>query len=474
MSAADASGWALARDAQDMRDPAARFDLLLGTWKPVSEAADGSVRVARGFAHQRPVIAFCTDARVQGGALGEAGCAEIELAYALARDAGCAVVGVWQSGGARLAEGVASLHAIGRIFRAMTLASGLVPQVSVVLGPAAGGAAYGPALTDVVILAPEARLFVTGPGVVESVTGEQISLEDLGGPLVHGETSGVAHIVEADAAQALARARDVVRALDPGPVTPVPVLDRDLRALLPQSARRAYDVRPVIHAVLDAGSEVELHTRWAPNLVTTLGRLGGLPVGVVANNPLRLGGCLESKSAEKAARFVRLCDSFGIPLLVLVDVPGYLPGSKQEADGVLRRGAKLLHAFSGAVVPRATLILRKAYGGAYLAMNARSLGAQTVLAWPEAEIAVMGSVAAVRVLHRRRLEAVADGEARERLELELAEQHDRLSGGLERAVDEGRVDRVVSPAQTRSTLLEWLADAYAAGVPRGHMRNIPL
>ncbi len=239
MPASASFGQDLPEKPPDPRDPAVRFDLLLGTWTPVSEASDRSVSVARGFIHDRPVVAFCTDPRVMGGALGELGCAEIERAYSLATQEACAIVGIWHSGGARLAEGVASLHAIGRIFSVMTLASGRIPQLSVVLGPAAGGAAYGPALTDVVIVAPEARLFVTGPGVVASVTGEQISLEDLGGPRVHSEASGVVHIVEDDAASALARAGDVVRALDPGRVKAIPVVDRDLRALLPANPRRA-------------------------------------------------------------------------------------------------------------------------------------------------------------------------------------------------------------------------------------------
>jgi acetyl-CoA/propionyl-CoA carboxylase carboxyl transferase subunit len=248
------------------------------------------------------------------------------------------------------------------------------------------------------------------------------------------------------------------------------VEDRDLGALLPDSVKRAYDVHPLITDLLDERSALELHPRWAPNITTTLGRLGGRTVGVVANNPLRLGGCLDSTSAEKAARFVRMCDAFGVPLLVVVDVPGYLPGVGQEWDGVVRRGAKLLHAFAESTVPRVTLVTRKAYGGAYIAMNARSLGATKVLAWPTAEVAVMGAVAAVRILHRRRLADVAP-DLRAQVEAELAEEHERIAGGLAKAIEIGVVDEVVEPTATRSALARAVAEAPAR---RGDHGNIPL
>src|ERR671914_2417118 len=343
------------------------------------------------------------------------------------------IIGLWHSGGARLAEGVLSLHAVGRIFQAMTQASGRVPQISVVLGPAAGGAAYGPALTDIVILGPEGRIFVTGPDVVRSVTGEAVDMLRLGGPEPHGRRSGVVHILTESEREALDRARDVAALLgSQGSLVVDDVEDRDLAAMLPESKKLAYDVHPLVEAVLDEGTAQELHARWAPNIVTTLGRFGGRTVGVVANNPLRLGGCLDSLSAEKASRFVRMCDSLGVPLIVLVDVPGYLPGLGQEWDGVVRRGAKLLHAFAEAVVPRVTLVTRKAYGGAYIAMNSRSLGATAVFAWPDAEVAVMGASAAVNVLHRKKL-AAAPAEERGALRASLVEEHTRVAGGVNRA-----------------------------------------
>jgi acetyl-CoA/propionyl-CoA carboxylase carboxyl transferase subunit len=417
-------------------------------------------------------VAFATDPTVQGGAMGQDGCRAIVTAYDRAFADSCPVVGIWHSGGARLREGVASLDGVGRVFAAMTRISGKVPQISIVLGPAAGGAAYGPALTDIVILGPEGRIFVTGPEVIRSVTGEQVDMERLGGPDPHGRRSGVVHLVSDTEADALEEGRRLAHLLGrQGSLDMTSIDDPDLGDLLPESSKRAYDVHPLVERFLDEGSMVELHARWAPNVVVALGRLGGRTVGVVANNPLRLGGCLDSTSAEKAARFVRMCDAFAVPLVVLVDVPGYLPGVGQEWDGVVRRGAKLLHAFAECVVPRVTVVTRKAYGGAFVAMNSASLGATRVYAWPGAEVAVMGSVAAVRVLHRRRLAEATDEEARAQLELELAAEHDIISGGLTRAIEMGVVDEVLEPDRTRTTVARALLDT--PGV-RGAHGNIPL
>jgi acetyl-CoA/propionyl-CoA carboxylase carboxyl transferase subunit len=279
------------------------------------------------------------------------------------------------------------------------------------------------------------------------------------------------HVVTPTDAEALATARELVLLLgaQEGQADDSKLAEVDLAALLPESPKRAYDVHPLISGVLD-GPGIELHPRWAPNVVTTLGRLGGRTVGVVANNPMRLGGCLDATSAEKAARFVRMCDAFGVPLVVLVDVPGYLPGVGQEWDGVVRRGAKLLHAFAEATVPRVTLVTRKSYGGAYIAMNSRALGATRVFAWPGAEIAVMGAVAAVRILHRRVL-AAAPAEQRHELEAELAAEHEREAGGLTRAMELGVVDEVIEPDKTRQALADAIA---AADHVRGQHGNIPL
>ena len=458
--------------ADDPRYALTRLAALLdeGTLDLLSPVDDSGMLAAAGEALGVPVVAFCSDATVMGGAMGAAGCAVVVRAYAEALARGVPIIGLWHSGGARLAEGVRSLDAVGQVFAAMTRASGVVPQVSVVLGPAAGGAAYGPALTDVVVLAPAGRVFVTGPEVVRSVTGEDVDMARLGGPEPHGRRSGVVHVVADSEQDALTRGATIAALLGAQGSVAENVDDVDAAALLPESSRRAYDVHPLLDALLDEASTQELHARWAPNIVTTLGRLGGRTVGVVANNPLRLGGCLDSSSAEKAARFVRMCDAFGVPLVVVVDVPGYLPGVGQEWDGVVRRGAKLLHAFAECSVPRVTLVTRKAYGGAYVAMNSRSLGATRVLAWPGAEVAVMGSVAAVRILHRRRLAEVA-AEHRAQVELELAAEHDQISGGIDAALEIGVVDEVIDPAATRARLAQVLREAPAASGQHG---NIPL
>jgi acetyl-CoA/propionyl-CoA carboxylase carboxyl transferase subunit len=454
----------------DPRSPQARLNALFdaGSVQLVTTADDSGVLAASGTVHGTVAVAFACDPTIQGGAMGSAGCDRIVVAYDHALKLGAPIVGLWHSGGARLREGVESLDGVGQVFAAMTRASGKIPQISVVLGPAAGGAAYGPALTDIVIMAPAGRIFVTGPDVVRSVTGEDVDMERLGGAEVHGRRSGVVHIVTESDEEAFTKARALTDLLgNQGKLESVE--DVDLASMLPEGAKRAYDVHPLIAGLLDEPG-VELHAKWAPNVVTTLGRLGGRTVGIVANNPLRLGGCLDATSAEKAARFVRTCDAFGVPLVVVVDVPGYLPGLGQEWDGVVRRGAKLLHAFAEAVVPRVTLITRKAYGGAYIAMNSRALGATKVLAWPGAEVAVMGSVAAVRILHRRALSDA--GEAlRPSLELELAAEHEELAGGIDKAVTLGVVDEVVAPDQTRTAIATAIAEAPQL---RGAHGNIPL
>ena len=461
----------------DDRDPQARLRALFdhGTLRLSAPRDESGVLWARGEVEGTPAIAFATDATRMGGAMGVEGCRHVVAAIDAAVRERVPVLGLWHSGGARLAEGVVALDGVGQVFAAMVRASGRVPQISVVLGPAAGGAAYGPALTDIVIMSKAGRIFVTGPEVVRSVTGEQVDMERLGGPEPHGRRSGVVHITTKDDESALAEARKLTVLLgrqgrfSPADVAEGGTAEHDLTRAMPAAANRAYDVKPVVRALLD-GPGVELHAKWAPNVSTTLGRLGGRTVGVVANNPLRLGGCLDASSAEKAARFVRMCDALGVPLIVLVDVPGYLPGLGQEWDGVVRRGAKLLHAFAEAVVPRVTLVTRKAYGGAYIAMNSRALGATAVFAWPTAEVAVMGASAAVNILHRKQLAAAAQ-EDRESLREALIQEQLKTAGGVNRALEIGVVDDVITPEQTRRRIAEALAAAPAA---RGAHGNIPL
>jgi acetyl-CoA/propionyl-CoA carboxylase carboxyl transferase subunit len=452
------------------RDPVGRLTALSEPHSlSVQQAGDGAAWGISRLDGIRAVV-FATDPRVQGGALGVAGCAHIVGAYehALAND--LPIVGVWHSGGARLTEGARSLHAVGRVFAVMTRASGRVPQVSLVVGPAAGGAAYGPALTDVVVLSPDARVFVTGPDVVRSVTGEDLTADDLGGPGVHGRVSGVAHVTADSDVDAVLRTR-AITALLARRVSAAP--DERPRPnpgdALPEARKRVYDIHPLITALLDEPGH-ELQADWAPNIVTLLGRMYGQTVGVLANNPAESFGCLTGLASDKAARFVRLCDAFGIPLVVLVDVPGYLPGASQEAEGILRRGAKLLHAFAAAAVPRVTVVLRRAFGGAYIAMNSRSLGATRVFAWPGAEIDVMNPVSAVRILRRRDLAGLS-GAALVDAENTFADEHSDITGGLSAAVDEGYVDEVIEPHSTREAVGAALRSVEPT---RGVVTNIPL
>ena len=457
----------------DTRDPEWRIAHLLdpGTSTLISPHDNSGVLAATGKIKGNDVVVFASDPNVQGGALGPQGAKVIVSAYQVAMGDQIPIIGIWHSGGARLRDGVLSLHAFGEVFQSLITASGIIPQLSLVLGPTAGGGAYGPALTDVVVLAPEGRIFVTGPDVVKSVTGENVDMAKLGGPEAHKKSSGVAHVIAADEETAYQELRDLTSLFANQGHISKSVTDLDLAPLVPDNLKRTYEIHPLINSILDQDAEnIEFLKDWAPNMVTTIGRLGGRTVGVVANNPQHLGGVLDSAAGEKAARFVRTCDAFGIPLIVIADVPGFLPGAGQEWEGAVRRGAKLLHAFGEAVVPRVTLITRHAYGGAYVAMNSRSLGATKVLAWPNAEVSVMGAVAAVRVLHRRLLADLSE-QQREITELELAAEHEKVSGGVQKAIEIGVVDQIIEPDKTRSSIARAIA---AAPQRRGSHSNIPL
>ncbi len=457
----------------DPRDPESRIARLLdgGKFEFLIPRTDCGMVAVTGDIKGNKVVVFASDATIKSGALGVEGSKVIVTAYKAAMGAQVPIIGIWHSGGARLSDGVASLDAFGEVFQSMISASGRIPQLSLVLGPTAGGGAYGPALTDIVVLSPEGRIFVTGPDVVKSVTGEDTDMALLGGPEAHRKNSGLAHIIAADEDEAITDIRTLTDLFANQGFMNAEVKDIDLAAFVPQSKVRTYEVHPLVEAILDTDAEhIELLSMWAPNMTTVLGRLGGATVGVLASNPAHIAGALDAAAGEKAARFVRTCDAFGIPLIVIADVQGFLPGAGQEWEGAVRRGAKLLHAFGEAVVPRVTLITRRAYGGAYVAMNSKALGATRVFAWPQAEVSVMGAVAAVRVLHRRIL-ADLPAEQRESMELELAAEHEKISGGVTRAVEIGAVDEIIEPAKTRSALAKVIAQAPHR---RGAHGNIPL
>ena len=457
----------------DPRDPESRIARLLdgGKFEFLIPRTDCGMVAVTGDIKGNKVVVFASDATIKSGALGVEGSKVIVTAYKAAMGAQVPIIGIWHSGGARLSDGVASLDAFGEVFQSMISASGRIPQLSLVLGPTAGGGAYGPALTDIVVLSPEGRIFVTGPDVVKSVTGEDTDMALLGGPEAHRKNSGLAHIIATDEDEAITDIRTLTDLFANQGFMNAEVNDIDLAAFVPQSKVRTYEVHPLVEAILDTDAEhIELLSMWAPNMTTVLGRLGGATVGVLASNPAHIAGALDAAAGEKAARFVRTCDAFGIPLIVIADVQGFLPGAGQEWEGAVRRGAKLLHAFGEAVVPRVTLITRRAYGGAYVAMNSKALGATRVFAWPNAEVSVMGAVAAVRVLHRRIL-ADLPAEQRESMELELAAEHEKISGGVTRAVEIGAVDEIIDPAKTRSALAKVIAQAPHR---RGAHGNIPL
>ena len=419
---------------------------------------------ATGTVDGRPIACYAQDGAFLGGSLGERHADTIVRVLELARRAQMPVVGFVESGGARMQEGTAALAGYGRIFRQTVALTGLVPQISIVSGASAGGGAYSPALTDLIVMTADAAMFLTGPGVVREALGEEIDATGLGGPHVH-DRNGVCHLVERDETSAAARVRELLSYLPsaagqtPPRTTPLEPSAPDPAAFVPSAPRSVYDVRDALGAVIDGGSLQELWPRWSRNMVTALARIDGRPVGIVANQPRYLGGVLDAEGSEKAARFVGFCDSFGLPLIAVVDTPGFMPGSKQERAGVIRHGAALVRAFAGATVPRLTVVLRKSYGGAYITMNSRDLGADLVLAWPDAELGIMSARAAVGIVNRRELHAADDPDAeRERLAAAYANDHLRA----ETAAAEGFVDEIIEPAQTRDRLAAAL-EAFAAG-----------
>ncbi len=425
--------------------------------------AGDAVVTGWGTIDGRTVLVFAEDFTIFGGSLGRAVADKICKVLDMALEAGVPVIGLKDSGGARIQEGVSGLDGYGRIFARNVRSSGVVPQISVIMGPCAGGAVYSPALTDFIIQVENtSHLFITGPDVIRTVTGEEVTFEDLGGAFTHAATSGVTHLVAESDADAL----DLVRYLisfvpqNNGELPPhfIPTdapgrICDALDSIIPDSPSQPYDMAELVSLVVDDGEILTIHDHWARNIVIGFARLDGHTVGIVANQPAVLAGTLDITASEKAARFVRFCDAFNIPLVSFVDVPGFLPGVEQEHGGIIRHGAKLLYAFCEATVPRVTVITRKAYGGAYLVMNSRGIGADLVFAWPSAEIAVMGAAGAVNVIFRRE---VADAEDPAARRSELIEDYERQFNNPYLAAELGLVDEVIEPRETRVKLIRGL------------------
>ena len=447
-----------------------------------------------GTVDGRQVCIYSQDFTVFGGSLGEMHGNKITKVMDMALRTGVPLIGISDGGGARIQEGVAALTQFAEIFRRNVAASGVIPQISLILGPSAGGAVYSPALTDFIIMAEgTSNMFITGPDVIKAVTGEEVGFEELGGAATHNQRSGVAHYQAADEDDAIDYARALLSYLPSNNLSEPPAwptsqreaeealdvsdADRELDTLVPDSDNQPYDMRTVIDHVLDDGEMLEVQPGFAPNIITAFGHVEGRPVGVVANQPLQMAGTLDINASEKAARFVRTCDAFNIPVLTFVDVPGFLPGIDQEWNGIIRRGAKLIYAYAEATVPLVTLITRKAYGGAYIVMGSKKLGADVNLAWPTAQIAVMGSGGAVNILQRAALKKVAEagGDAdAERARL-VAEYEEALVNPWE-AAERGYIDAVIAPADTRVQIvraLRALRTKRASGPAKKH-GNIPL
>lgn len=442
-------------------------------------AADGVV-TGYGLVDGRKVFAYAQDFTCVGGALGEMHAAKICKVMDMALEAGCPVVGLNDSGGARIQEAVDALSGYGQIFRRNSLSSGKIPQISVIMGPCAGGAVYSPALTDVIIMVEEkSQMFITGPRVIKATTGEEVSEEELGGASTQTSVSGVAHLAAPTEEDAIWYVRMVLSYLPSkaGDAAPAYEYERgdesriSLDSVIPDSSRRSYDVRTVINEIADEESFFEMQPNYAVNIVTGFGRIGGRSVGFICNQPNAMGGCLDINASDKASRFIQMCDAFGLPLINLVDVPGFLPGTAQEYGGIIRHGAKLLYVYSVAESPKITVIMRKAYGGSYLAMCSKDLGADMVFAWPTSEIAVMGAEGAANIIFAKDIKASADPEAT-RAE-KIAEYTAQFATPYV-AASHGYVDAVIEPSETRDYILDAL-ELFEKKQREGRVRgNMPL
>ncbi len=431
-----------------------------------------------GEVNGRVVFAFSQDRSVMGGSLGEAHARKITRIQDLAMQAKAPLVGINDSGGARIQEGIDSLGGYGEIFRRNVKMSGMCPQISMIMGPCAGGAVYSPALTDfVVMVRKQSYMFLTGPKVVKTVTFEDVDTETLGGADVHGRTTGIAHLVYDNDEEAIRGVRQLLTYLPssflekPDSVTSTDPVDRDISEIedvVPESSRAVYDVKKIIRIVFDKNSFFEIQKNWAKNIVVGYSRLGGFPVGVIANQPVMMGGVLDFNASRKAARFIRTCNAFNIPIISLVDVPGFLPGTGQEHNGVISHGAKLMYAYCEAQIPKLAVILRKAYGGAYIVMCSKHVGGDVNLAWPSAEVAVMGAPGAVEVLFRKEISKAGDKERK-------VEEYENKFLNPARAAQRGYVDAVIHPTETRAKLFRHLKSHLGKSedqVPK-HNGNIP-
>ncbi len=431
----------------------------------------------------RKVFVFSQDFTVFGGALGEVFAEKIHKLMDMALKVGAPVVGLNDGAGARIQEGVVSLAGYGGIFYRNVLSSGVVPQISVILGPCAGGAVYSPAMTDFIFMVRESsHMFITGPDVVKTVTGEEVTLEELGGAMSHASKSGVANFVSADEKACLEDVRFLLSFLPSNNLEAAPKVETSdqpdrlcpsLRDILPPSPNQPYDIKKVIREVVDDGEFFEYHQHWARNIVCGFARVNGESVGIVGNQPMVLAGVLDIESAEKAARFVRTCDAFNVPLVTFVDVPGFLPGVDQEYGGIIRHGAKLLYAYCEATVPRISIITRKAYGGAYVVMDSKSIGSDLSYAWPTAELAVMGPQGAVEIVYRREIQQAADPVGRR---AELVNEYTEKYANPYVAAERGFVDDVIDPAETRQKLVAGLAmlRTKREDLPKRKHGNVPL
>lgn len=424
--------------------------------------SDGVI-TGHGNVGGRPVFAYFQDFTSRGGSLGEMHAKKICKVMDMAAKAGAPVVGFNDSGGARIQEGIDALAGFGEIFFRNARQSGVIPQISVIMGPCAGGAVYSPAMTDFVFMVQKTSfMYITGPDVIKTVTGEKTNHEDLGGAMAHAVKSGNAHFACNDEQDAINGVKTLLSFLpdnnmgEPPYIMPSDSPERkspELDSIIPSDPKKAYNMRDVIHSIVDNGAFFESHQHYAENVITALARLNGRPVGIIASQPQYLAGCLDINASDKAARFIRTCDSFNIPLINLVDVPGYLPGSDQEHNGIIRHGAKLLWSYSEATVPKLTVITRKAYGGAYIAMCSKHLGADMVFAWPNAEIAVMGAEGAVNILYRKEIAASKSGD---KIKKEKMDEYQELLYNPYVAASRGYIDAVIEPQETRNRLIEAL------------------